>query len=737
MRAWLVLLLPPWVAITPGFSQRPTLKLPEPPHQRIPWRAPAGIPTSFLSAAETLLAQGFPDPRGCEYRELEVEVGDVWGGKASWVKTRGWTLPAKSGDSQRFAVCWNGLVYPVSNIGAAASLHAETTNTGPAGRRYFEAAIGESGSVLSTCPLSTRRLLLLCCGETQNVLQNWMPNRQTLMRSRATNGWTTAGIGTFEEFDPYLEFAGDWAWALFDRTICAHMRGDEALALATARKLADVQPKIEAEAARRGFAPQRSYDGSGGIGKEKPCLDFLGQLPQILADLERRAKEGPRVSVLEVGLTNIPAQSERIAALVRDLDLVHARQWGQPGLVNPAEDSVVQALIREGDPAVEPLLDCLEKDKRLTRSVGFGRDFWRNRTVLPVTSAASVALRAILHANFGGGVPEMRAYWNKYKGLKLEDRWYAILNDDAAGVGRWKEAAANITQPENLTTYPGTGFREERTAPTNVPVRLRGEQLRGKSNPSVAELLARRAIEIPAANPGAYDLSVGCELGLRLAAWDPPSALPVARLLMERCRTVTQYSDQKNPWVVVAKLTMVRTQAGDLQALDDYAAWLQNTSPEQFEPVFAEAFEPLCKYATNATLQVAAERLFGDTNSPLSSFPWKEARFSDPVGSDLVKLPAFRRLLIRELGRKTLCGSVEWRQRTASYLMTNYMSGSRGINLPEGERPVEGARAELRWCDWIAWSLANAKQIPPFNVFAPPERRDEALAVARALLEPR
>ena len=142
------------------------------------------------------------------------------------------------------------------------------------------------------------------------------------------------------------------------------------------------------------------------------------------------------MSVIETGLTNLPAPPERVAALVRDLELVQARQWSQPGWVNPAEDPIVQALIREGDLAVEPLLDCLEKDKRLTRSVGFGRDFLRGRTVIPVTSAARVAVEAILHASFGRGTAEMRAYRSKYKGLRLEDRWYAILQDDAAGMGR-------------------------------------------------------------------------------------------------------------------------------------------------------------------------------------------------------------------------------------------------------------------------------------------------------------
>jgi hypothetical protein len=491
---------------------------------------------------------------------------------------------------------------------------------------------------------------------------------------------------------------------------------------------------------RRGF-PIRGAVNTGSwklkLANSGVALDFLGQLPQILADLERRARETNRVSVVESGMDKLPSQAQRIAALVRDLELVHARQWGQPGRVNLAEDPIVQALIHEGDAAVEPLLDCLASDKRLTRSVGFGRDFFRGRTVIPATSAAGVAVQAILHADFGRNISEIRAYWNKYKGLKLEDRWYAILQDDSAGMGRWLEAAGNITQPDNVTTFPGTGFSQERPAPTNAPVRLRGEVLRSKSNPSVTALLARRALEISPSDPGAYDLSAACELGLRLAAWDPPAALPVTKTLTERCLTVAQYASQKNALLAVPKLVVFRMQAGDPRALEDYGVWLQSTTPEQLDHSLAEALGPLCRFPTNAALQATAERMFGNTNSAWCGLLSKRTSFFNPIESELLNVPAFRRLLLRELNRRDVCGYVEWRQGNAFYELTNYWSGSRGRPLPEAERPVEGTKADLRRCDWIAWSLSNGKGAPSFNPFAPQEKRDEAIAKAKAWLQGR
>jgi hypothetical protein len=645
-----------------AFACRGNLQLPEPPQQHKLWQPDSAIPTNILSAVETLFEQGFPDPRGCEYREIEVSVSGVWGGKVFLVKTRGWVLPAKSKETNRFAICWNGLIYPVAKISVSADLRAEITNVVPV-PEWIRNPIGEERTVLFTNSSSTRVLLLLRCGETAAALKNWVPNRRLTRESQWKMGKPPTEIGGFENHGPYLEFAGDWAWVMFDRTICAHMRGDEALALATARKLTEVQPKIEAEAAKRGFRRQQYYD-SPRQGKEKLYFDFLEQLPQLLADLERRAKEGHRVSVIESGLQNITNQTERVAALIRDLDLVQARQRSQPGSVNLPEDPIVSALIQAGDAAVEPLINCLETDQRLTRSVGLWRDFFRYRTVVPVSSAALAALQTILQASFQGGAPEIRAYWNKYKGLNLDERCYTILSDDSAA-SRWLEAAAHITQPENVTAFPG-GFSMTKPASTNEPVRLRGEILRAKSNPSVAGLMARRATEIPANNPNAYDLSAACQMGLYLAAWDTVAAGPVAKTLLKRCRTVTEYSDQQNSrpderlGTFVAKLTLACAQTGDTQAFEDYAAWLKTTTPEQLGFFLSESLEPLRKFPTNEVLQAAADSLFNNTNSAWSKLPWKGTGLHNPVETELTEVPAFRRLLSRELDKKTVCGFIEW-----------------------------------------------------------------------------
>jgi hypothetical protein len=721
------------------------LTLPTPPQQNADWVAPADWSTNIVAAANTIFAQGFPDPRGCEYREIEIITSDIWGGRTNATATRGWVLPEAAG-ALRFAIAWNGLIYPVVKLGDAVDLHDEVESLQAArstNRSFFSGvsdwAVGESRSVHLATAQSTRVLLMLRAGETAAALTNFVPSRAFEYRFHS-RGFSPTSTNT-PAYDPCLQFAGDWAWALFDRVISAHMRGDEALALATARTLAGVQIKIETESARRGFPRQPNYDPRKKE-KEKPYLDFLQQLPELLADFERREREGPHLIVMERGLTNFANPSERITALIRDLDLVAARQMSQPGWVIPAQDPIVAALIAEGDPAVEPLLDCLENDKRLTRSVGFGRDFLRGRTVLPVSSAANNALLAILQANFGSAA-EMRAYWKKYGSLRLQDRWYEILKDESAGMGRWLEAAALIVQPTNQWSLPRMGYSTEHPVTTNTPVPLRGEVLRGRTRPSVAELFARRALEISPTNLAAYDLATAGKMGLRLAAWDTNAALPVLKVLAERCRAALEYSappqrSGASPWgLLIAKLSVARAENGDVAALADYTDWLKTTRPEQLEHSLAESVAPLGKFPTNAILRATADELFGNTNSTWGRLPWARSAVFNPVESDLVRVPAFRRLLARELENKAVCGHIEWRAPNyASLTLTNQANQTTGrtLDLPEGERPVAGAKAELRWCDWIALSLAHVKQIPPFNPFAPIASRDAAIVDAQTSL---
>jgi hypothetical protein len=207
--------------------------LPDPPQQGTEWKIPAGVSSNLLSAVTALFQQGFPDPRGCEYREIEVEVSSAWGNQGV-ASTRGWVLPTPAGSTQSFAICWNGVIYPVNKVGKQVDLQAEAVNAPPLNRSRVHRAASEVSSVFLTNSLSTRVLLLLRYGETEVALKTWNGNVGPPLGTDAKNS----------DPDPYLEMAGDWAWALFDHAISAHMRGNTAIALASAHRLAEIRPRI-------------------------------------------------------------------------------------------------------------------------------------------------------------------------------------------------------------------------------------------------------------------------------------------------------------------------------------------------------------------------------------------------------------------------------------------------------------------------------------------------------------
>jgi hypothetical protein len=735
--------------------------LPAPPKQNSAWNAPAtSLPSNYLSASTTLFEQGLADPRGCEYREIEVGTGSVWRGDGGVVTTHGWVLPETN--SGNFAVCWNGVVYPVVNVGSMVDLTADVASlvTNGLGSRMRPTA--EGAFISPTSLLGLKGCLLLRLGRSDLAVDCWQALARRSQDFQNGLGLQAPGSGpnptntavSLPDTDPYLDWAGDWAWTLFERMVCAHERGDEMLALLTARQLSEAQPKIETECARRGFP--RSPDNSPGMyspaagarphEKEPPYLDFLGQLPQILADLERRHSEGEHDNVAVNGLPKIANQNDRIAALIRDLDLVEARQWSQPGSVNLLDDPVVSALTKEGDPAVERLLDCLENDQRLTRSVGFGRDFFRARRVIRVASAAEVALEDILHAHFEGGAPEIRAYWNLNKGLKLEDRWYEVLKDDSAGV-RWLEAAANITQPVNVTASAG-GWTMTRPVPTNAPIPMRGEVLRNKANPSVAELLAKRALEVPANDAEHYELSTACQLGFDLMEWDAKAGLPVARTLVKRVNRTLDYSTGSDASrgsqaafgrneleTRFAALLLACVKTGDPGFIQDYSTWVMTTTPNRDAFNWKDWLEPLRLYRTNEVMRSTAEALFGDTNSPWSRLPWECAWAENPIQTDLVEIPAFRKMVGRELEKTNHYGSITWQAQDTLYFQgTN--GGSQGYEASrlEGGPPAVGTTAEIRYCDWIELNWSQKRESPSFNPFAPLQKRNAAIERTKASL---
>jgi hypothetical protein len=705
---------------------------PTPPEQAAPWSPPkTSLDASVVSAAAKLFERGLADPRGLEYREVELTTGDVWSGGGGATKTHAWVIPRTS-----FAVAWNGLVYRARSVGARADLYAdvkEMLDADDAARRKAEhdnPGFGyhrfpdtrETDFVATQSVVSTKALLLLRLGDGDLAARVWKA-------ARGDN-----------KTDPYVIAAGDWLWALYDRGVTAHMRGDGEVALESLRRLPDLAKAAAAECAAR---------------KQKTeAFKFLDGVADVLADEQRRAAHPERKmdDAALAALTKLP-QKDRIARLVDALDQVAARQMGQPGGVVLGEDPIVQALIKEGEAAVEPLLAAYENDTRVTRSVQFWRDFARYRSVLAVYEAAYVALSGILDTSFFQAVStgdhltargvegrralgkQLRAYWAKWKDVPMEERFYRILADDHAGADQWLAAAQKITQPTNVQVIPSSSvFSTSMTtplAPGQKPA-LRGESLRKKTSPSVSQLFATRLGAMP-------DARRACSLARAFADWDPKAASP--RITAFERATIHAYAasnDKTFAGSCIAALTTARAAAGDASALSDYGRWIVGTKPEEASFDLEQWLAPMVASPTSPAIVRAAGTLF---SAPSPWIPFVSAtrgyELESILGLDLLKLAAFRRHVVAELKNRRKIGTIVVRSRDTVEVKTAGFQSSRGIDAKDPLTPPDGTTMDLRVCDEYAASLAssaNAK-LPPFRIYHREADRDRALAAIVAALE--
>jgi hypothetical protein len=746
----------------PEFNPSPHFigkELPQPPQRTSAW-APAtfSIPTNYLSAITLLFEQGLADPRGCEYREIEVGTGRILSGDGGIGKTRGWVLPGAG--NQQYAICWNGLVYPAVSVGDAADWRSDA-RAAVKKRKSLDMALPERLTVAHDTCLRVKGCLLLRLGEPKLAIEMW-----AAVQVRNQDGFnpalTEVGQVKLSDADPYLDLASDWAWGLFERAVCAHMRGDDGLALASSHLLSAARPQIEASAEQRGFERQPT----GNLPWDIKYPYFLEPLPALLADQERRAlRREPVMPMAEIA--KITNQTVRISALIDRLDQVAVRQTGQPGGLGMWEwDPVVAALLKEGRSAAEPLLQCLESDSanRLTRSVSFGRDFHRGRFLHPVSEPVVAALHAILGATSFGAwattteiakagtnanritATQIRAWQNKFANQTPEQRWYATLLDNSAGKALWMDAAANITKP----------FQASSREAINWSI-MQGEALRTTIGPSVTELMARRIRETTPTNfPSSLDFFYfkdACRFALMLSKWDPTGAVPTLRWQMNVAR---DFSDSADRWMVsngevfigvLVDLTLARIQGGDTNAISDYATWLQSRKPGQ---VFVyddsgpgyhavEPLKPAARFPDSPAIVAALDNLLMNPNSPwypsLAGSNGKIGLARELVSSPLLGHAVVRSYFLTGLGEKAHAAATAYKNLPFSTNETQADSkfdvsrnSSENVKRTDSLPGDTASEYPFRVCDLFAQEFSYVDGAPPFALYWPLKERDAAIA---------
>ncbi len=97
---------------------------------------------------------------------------------------------------------------------------------------------------------------------------------------------------------------------------------------------------------------------------------------------------------------------------------------------------------------------------------------------------------------------------------------------------------------------------------------------------------------------------------------------------------------------------------------------------------------------TNSVVATVSEWLFNDPASPWGKLPWQRSTFHDPLDSDLVKLPAFRKLLAREMENQVVVGSMQWQSGIGINIRYNLPQSSGGYHFdwPDEESPTQSER---------------------------------------------
>lgn len=674
--------------------------------QPAPWSPPTtSLPRAFVDETAFLLAHGLGDPRGKVYGSAFVRMGSDWGGDDRPVEIHGWL---SKGRPLRI-VSLGGLVYDVESPGrAGGSLDSDVQSLE---RAAFGTASKTWMPPAGSDPETEVRLLLIL-GRT-DLAERLYPKVQSERRPMA---------------QPFFV-------RLFHQAVQAHSIGDDRTALRVGRLVVRERSAFSARLLAQ-VDPRTHALPNGSIVQNDPYA-YLDVVPDLVADSERRLAAPPR--------TPLDLKTASVDGLIDRLDEVKVRQWGQPGGVDLTQDPVVAALAAKGGEAAEPLFDAMEHDRRLTRSFSFGRDFFPARHLITVREAAFAAFQSFAQTDrfpAGSGtnldVTALRAYWQANKGKTAPERWFDTLADDRAGWRKWEEAAQRLFDPQGTQRM---GFMS-RGPDHGLPY---AEALRGRTNPSLSDLLERRAHDVLDRNDeglgGPLMLTTALRMGLDLAQWEPSRCVPLLKDLTHQSIDALAADRMTNDYAgtFVVPAIEARAKAGDPTAWPDYARLL--ASLKRFPSFDSKLLQPMAEHpdvpeireatkllTTPGSLYDAVGRLRGDPGI---------AGYDSIVISPLLALPSLFQAVSKALNDKTVIGASWIDDRGNGWVEANGKSfPSQGVRpLPGDPKPPAGEKHPLRMADVVAHDLARLKDAPKFQPFWTVAQKDAAIERIQSFLQ--
>lgn len=699
-----------------------------------------GLPTGLVKAIERLLAQGFADPRGLPYHEVEITLTTQPEGPGERVPLKAFVLPSQP-QGHRFGIAWNGLVYRLDSVGKAANVATDIATL----RQNDDKMCGAFRDIVpdGAC-LRTR-------GPRAEIhslrLEEILPSHIALLWARgdvdlAKTLWEAWILGgrpddtpevTLEEKAIYGRLASHFLHVVDDRAFWAHIRGDDDVAIALLRGL--VTLKREMDASRKLLAvPDEMWS-------EVTNIDLL------LADQESRARRKNRpITQFPEKLPADPA--ERIRLFVDGLDELREPVFAQYGHEEDMlDDKLVHALVAEGVPAIVPLTEAMETDKRMTRSV------WYQPHGIKLFSVADVAEIALIEIAKGLPLPAtfrdanrkekaalLRDAAAKYASLSHAERWFQELANDSANPTQWLVAATRIVGPTDApkdTVSPADLLHLFLRTDGIPPPRM--SELSAKKNPSVLDLFHKRMQSLSSL-PSSDDVETSCSLGVLAALWDAKlAAQPLADEVTRIRKVLAKPPRSKTLVECLAVLYVARAAGGDEKSLDEYAHWIRDLSPDDAPRPLDTLITPMAWASKRAAIVEAGKAMFGKKNSPWATLLRRRGMDSllDPR---FVVVPGMRDMLLAALDDQTVIGQISIDPR-GWYTITPkdkdaFEEEEGAADTADLGRVALGTTLPLRVCDPIAFELGR-RAIPAikFRVYWPEKEKNAAIQAMRAYLK--
>ncbi|MBS1727676.1 MAG: hypothetical protein JST51_13205 [Armatimonadetes bacterium] len=680
------------------------------------WNPPtkSTIPANYLTATKSLLGNGLADPRGGKFHKVSVMLGNAtgWGNQSIYEKQGyGWIMP----DHQ--VVLIDGLKYPLkADLGVA-----NPADLFPPSKTKVFGNFTTDGIEIQRATIAMPALLLVR-GET----------------GLAEQCWDQVGA---HQFDPVLNFYAELTYRYYMQTAQCLIERRDADALPWAKKLALVSDLRE----------------KAGVNYGKDTVGWRfdpNEAGEILHDVARRVAH-PK-SPFDLKANAKLDQPARITGLIDALDEVSAKQWGQPGGINWSMDPIIKAITQEGSAAVPALLDAMENDDRMTRSVSFGRDFFPARTLHTVRTAAYQCLMMVWPSSSTvrndepkDRVAKLRALWKTSANLSEPERWLNVLRDDQASRESWLRAAQSITDPLHVIRQGQGGMS---VLPNKSEV-MHGEPLRERHGKEIAALMNKRIEALTkvaefSSSMQLFEFADGLSIAHCLYRWDKEGVIPSLKAATDRTiRMMKEWKQKHNDaGQMIArpfgKLIADRSNSGDKTAGKDYAEAVQLFTFESFEA--RDVLSPLWRCPTDATVQAAGAIYLARIASETSDNA-KPRRFTgifpidDLLQSPMLISPEFRKFLVQSMDSTREIGKFSVRDdpNQGQFVISYGNNGGGSMALPKSVS-VAGYLVKdqpLTAGGLIVQTVASSKGAPPFLLSWPEPKRSEAKGQIVAWLE--